>query len=237
MSKTVLQVNARSGLPATELAEEFLGAATPISAVPGLEWKIFAMNEERSEAAGIYLFADEKSLQAYLEGPIMVAMEEKPAFSDISVKIFEVVDEPTRVTRGPVSSQATDGDEGTLLESNKQAVLEFYDLIINKKDFDAARPYLGTSYRQHNPLVGDGPEGLAAFVEFLRTEHPQAHSVVKRVFAEGDHVILHVHSMRPPHPRGRAIIEIFRLEEGKIVEHWDTIQEIPETSANPSGMF
>jgi predicted SnoaL-like aldol condensation-catalyzing enzyme len=85
--------------------------------------------------------------------------------------------------------------------------------------------------------VADGPEGLAAFVHFLRTEHPQAHSEIKRVLGEGDFVVLHVHSMRPPHPRGRAIIEIFRLEEGKIVEHWDTIQEIPESSANPNGMF
>jgi predicted SnoaL-like aldol condensation-catalyzing enzyme len=123
------------------------------------------------------------------------------------------------------------------LETNKQVVLEFYELIINKKDFAAARPYIGDYYRQHNPLVAEGPEGLAAFIDWLKVEYPDAHSEVKRVFADGDHVMLHVHSMRPPHPRGRAIIEIFRLEEGKIVEHWDTIQEIPESSANPNGMF
>jgi predicted SnoaL-like aldol condensation-catalyzing enzyme len=121
--------------------------------------------------------------------------------------------------------------------TNKQRVVEFYDLIINKKDYAAASSNIGDRYRQHNPLVADGPEGLAAFVDFLKAEHPGAHSHVKQVFADGDHVILHVHSMRPPHPRGRAIIEIFRLEEGKIVEHWDTIQEIPEDSANPNGMF
>jgi predicted SnoaL-like aldol condensation-catalyzing enzyme len=122
-------------------------------------------------------------------------------------------------------------------EANKQKVLEFYDLLINRKDFAAARAYMGSSYRQHNPLVADGPEGLRAFVDFLRTEYPEAHSEVKRVLADGDFVILHVHSLRTPQSRGRAIIEIFRLEEGKIVEHWDTIQEIPETSANPNGMF
>jgi predicted SnoaL-like aldol condensation-catalyzing enzyme len=122
-------------------------------------------------------------------------------------------------------------------EANKRMVVEFYDLIINQKDYAAARRYIGSYYRQHNPLVADGPEGLAAFVAFLKKEYPEARSEIKRVLADEDHVVLHVHSMRSPHSRGRAIIEIFRLEEGKIVEHWDTIQEIPETSANPNGMF
>jgi predicted SnoaL-like aldol condensation-catalyzing enzyme/AcrR family transcriptional regulator len=129
------------------------------------------------------------------------------------------------------------GVEKRRIEANKQTVLDFYDLLINQKDFAAASAHIGSYYRQHNPLVADGPEGLAAFVDFLRNEHPEAHSEIKRVLADPDHVILHVHSTRAPHSRGRAIIEIFRLEEGKIVEHWDTIQEIPEASANPNGMF
>ena len=123
------------------------------------------------------------------------------------------------------------------LEANKKAVQEFYDLIINKKDFESARKYMGDRYKQHNPLVADRPEGLKAFIEFLKTNFPEARSEIKRVFADGDYVILHVHSIRPPNMRGRAIIEIFRLENGKIDEHWDVIQEIPEESANPNGMF
>ena len=122
-------------------------------------------------------------------------------------------------------------------ETNKKNVQEFYDFLINKKDFDAARKYMGNRYKQHNPLVADGPEGLKAFCEFLKANFPEAHSEIKQVFADGDYVILHVHSTRTPGTRGRAIIEIFRLEGGKIDEHWDTIQEIPETSANPNGMF
>jgi predicted SnoaL-like aldol condensation-catalyzing enzyme len=123
------------------------------------------------------------------------------------------------------------------LEANKKAVQEFYDLIINKKDFKSASQYIGSRYTQHNPLVADGPEGLKAFVEFLKSDYPDAKSDIKRVFAEGDYVILQVHSVRVPNTRGRAIIEIFLLENRKIVEHWDAIQDIPETSANPNGMF
>jgi len=122
------------------------------------------------------------------------------------------------------------------MEINKRNVAEFYDLIINKKDFDSARKYMGPRYKQHNPLVKDYPEGLAEFVDFLKTNHPGAKSEIVRIFAEGDYVILHVDSLRPPNTH-RAIVEIFRLENGKIDEHWDVIQEVPEDSANPNGMF
>ena len=80
---------------------------------------------------------------------------------------------------------------------------------------------MGNRYKQHNPLVADGPEGLKAFCEFLKANFPEAHSEIKQVFADGDYVILHVHSTRTPGTRGRAIIEIFRLENGKIDEHWN----------------
>ena len=123
------------------------------------------------------------------------------------------------------------------LEANKKTVQEFYDCLINRKDFGSASKYIGSRYTQHNPLVADGPEGLKAFVDFLKTNYPTARSEIKRVFADGDYVIIHVHSVRVPNTRGRAIIDLFRLEKGKIVEHWDAIQEIPETSANPNGMF
>jgi predicted SnoaL-like aldol condensation-catalyzing enzyme len=123
------------------------------------------------------------------------------------------------------------------LEANKKIVQEFYDFLINKKDFKAASKYIGNRYIQHNPLVADGPEGLKAFVDFLKSDYPDARSEIKRVLADGDYVILHVHSVRIPNTRGRAILDLFKLENGKIVEHWDAIQEIPESSANPNGMF
>ena len=123
------------------------------------------------------------------------------------------------------------------MEANKKTVLEFYDLAINKKDFDAASKFIGPRYVQHNPRAADGPEGLKAFLAFLREKFPDYHSEIKRVFADGDYVIVHVHNVPAPGNRGNAIIDIFKLENGKVVEHWDVRQEIPEQSANSNTMF
>ena len=122
-------------------------------------------------------------------------------------------------------------------EANKKAVLEFYDKALNQKDFDAASKYLGPRYIQHNPGAPDGIEGFKKFIEFQREKFPNAKSEIKRAFAEGDYVILHVHGVREPGDRGVAIVDIFRLENGKIVEHWDVVQPIPEKTANNNGMF
>jgi predicted SnoaL-like aldol condensation-catalyzing enzyme len=123
------------------------------------------------------------------------------------------------------------------MEANKKAVAEFYELAVNKKDFDAAAKFLGSRYVQHNPTAADGAEGLKAYIAFLRDKFPAAHSEVVRVFADGDYVIQHVHSVQIPGSRGNAIVNIFKLEDGKIVEHWDVIEPVPETSANNNSMF
>jgi predicted SnoaL-like aldol condensation-catalyzing enzyme len=123
------------------------------------------------------------------------------------------------------------------LEANKKAVLEFYEAGLNKKDFEAAAKYFGPKYIQHNPGAPDGIEGFKTFVNFLREKFPQSHSEIKKVFADGDHVILHVHAVREPGTRGRAIVDIFRLENGKIVEHWDVAQDIPDKMPHNNGMF
>jgi predicted SnoaL-like aldol condensation-catalyzing enzyme len=122
-------------------------------------------------------------------------------------------------------------------DANKKAVVEFYEAGINQKDFAKAAQYFGGHYTQHNPNAGDGPEGFKRFVEFLRDKFPNAHSEIEKVFADGDYVILHVHAVREPGSRGSAIVDIFKLENGKIVEHWDVIQPIPEQAANTNGMF
>ncbi|MGE8686731.1 MAG: nuclear transport factor 2 family protein [Achromobacter sp.] len=121
--------------------------------------------------------------------------------------------------------------------ANKAAVLAFYEKGLNQKDADAALKYVGDRYVQHNPSAADGPEGFRKFIAFLRDKFPNSRSEIKRVFTDGDYVILHVHAVREPGTRGSAIIDIFRLEQGKIVEHWDAVQPIPEQSANANGMF
>ena len=122
-------------------------------------------------------------------------------------------------------------------EANKKTVLEFYEAGLNKKDFEAASKYFGPRYIQHNPGAPDGIEGFKGFLAFLREKFPNSHSEIKKVFAEGDFVILHVHAVREPGTRGRAIVDIFRLENGKIVEHWDVAQDIPEKMPHNNGMF
>jgi predicted SnoaL-like aldol condensation-catalyzing enzyme len=133
-----------------------------------------------------------------------------------------------------VSSAAA--SDSKVLEQNKALVRAFYDAAINQKNYDAAVKYLGAEYKQHNPTAADGKEGLKAFIDFLKARFPNQHGEIKQVVAEGDLVVLHVHSTRGDGP-GRAIVDIFRVKNGKVVEHWDVIQDIPEKAANANGMF
>lgn len=124
------------------------------------------------------------------------------------------------------------------LVRNKQTVLAFYEAGINNKDFAAASKFIGERYVQHNPQIADGAEGFERRVSFIRETYPQLRAEVKNIVAEDDLVIAHVHGVRVPGQRGTAIVDIFRLDEdGKLVEHWDVMQEIPEHAENRNGMF
>jgi predicted SnoaL-like aldol condensation-catalyzing enzyme len=124
-------------------------------------------------------------------------------------------------------------------ETNKDIAVAFYKkALFEGRVEDAFRLYAGIPYRQHNPLIEDGMEGVKKFVAWVMASHPDARCEIKRVFADGDHVILHSHwHGLSDNPRGEAGVDIFRLEGGKAVEHWDVIQPIPETSANANTMF
>jgi predicted SnoaL-like aldol condensation-catalyzing enzyme len=126
---------------------------------------------------------------------------------------------------------------GNNQDTNKRAVLAFYQKGLNEKDADAALQYVGDQYVQHNPHAQDGKAGFRNFIASLRANHPNSHSEIKRVFTDGNYVILHVHKVTDLGERGDAIIDIFRLDKGKIVEHWDVTQPIPAEAANPNGMF
>jgi predicted SnoaL-like aldol condensation-catalyzing enzyme len=124
-------------------------------------------------------------------------------------------------------------------ETNKDVAVAFYKkALFEGRVEDAFRLYAGVPYRQHNPLIEDGMEGVKKFVAWVMANHPDARCEIKRVFADGDYVILHSHwHGLSENPRGEAVVDIFRLEGGKAVEHWDVIQPIPETSANANTMF
>lgn len=134
----------------------------------------------------------------------------------------------------PALSSASDTGH---LAANKKTVLAFYEASINQKDFAAAAPFLGPYYKQHNPTAKDGADGLKTFIDFLKAKFPKQHGEIKQVIAEGNFVVLHVHSTRDDGTAGRAIVDIFRLEHGKVVEHWDVIQDVPAQGANANGMF
>ncbi|MCY0935584.1 nuclear transport factor 2 family protein [Streptomyces sp. H34-S4] len=123
------------------------------------------------------------------------------------------------------------------LESNKQVVVDYYETAFGGDPEKAIADHFGPRYVQHNPDAEDGPEAFTGFVRWLRGEYPQLRLDIKRVLAEGDMVVTHSHLILEPGKPGRALADFFRLEDGKVVEHWDVIQEVPEASANPNGMF
>lgn len=128
---------------------------------------------------------------------------------------------------------------GTNLERNRTLVREFYDLAFNQQQpEEAVRRYLGATYRQHNPLAADGAEPFIGFVKWLTGANPKLRVEFKRLVAEGDLVVVHSHQIPAPGARGTAVMDIFRLTgDGRIVEHWDVLQEVPETAQNRNTMF
>jgi predicted SnoaL-like aldol condensation-catalyzing enzyme len=122
-------------------------------------------------------------------------------------------------------------------ERNKALVISFYEQALNDWNLSVVADFLAPNYRQHNPTIEDGVEGLRKYLRWIQETHPYARSQILRVYADGDCVILHVHRVRTPGTPGDAIVDLFRVEGGRIAEHWDVIQPVPERAVNDNTMF
>jgi len=122
-------------------------------------------------------------------------------------------------------------------EANVQLVLDLFHKVLIPMDKTLVDTFIAEDYIQHSSLAEPGREALKRWLDFVRVESPQATQIIHRVFAEDDHVITHQHVIRWPGDQGFAVMDIFRIENGKIVEHWDVVQEITANPVNPNSMF
>ena len=123
------------------------------------------------------------------------------------------------------------------LEKNKSNAIEFYKMAYNGKPREAVDLFVGEEYIQHNPLVGNGKEPLIEYFEKMAREYPNKSIEFIRSVAEGDLAAVHTHQIWPANDE-YVTMDFFRFDsKGKIVEHWDAMQQIPETSANGNTMY
>lgn len=125
----------------------------------------------------------------------------------------------------------------TAEEANRALVIEFYDQFFNRHQVEQAARVVADDYKQHNP---DVPDGKAPFVDYFTgyfQDNPQSRARIVRSATDGNLVYLHVHSTTGPQDLDQAVVDIFRVENGIIVEHWDVIQEVPAKAANDNTMF
>lgn len=122
-------------------------------------------------------------------------------------------------------------------EANLKLVVQFYEQFFNRHEVAKAAEIVSEEYRQHNPEVPDGKKPFVDYFSQFFKETPQSRARIMRTATSGDLVWLQVHSTNAPSDRGQAVLDIFRVKNGKIVEHWDIIQDIPEKYANENSMF
>lgn len=122
-------------------------------------------------------------------------------------------------------------------KANLALCLGVYENVLIPMDSSRVDAYIAPDYIQHSSLAEPGVPALKAWLDTVRVASPDARQTIHRSFADGDHVIVHVHVVRWPGDPGLAVCDIFRCAGGKIVEHWDVIQELTDHPINPNSMF
>jgi predicted SnoaL-like aldol condensation-catalyzing enzyme len=127
---------------------------------------------------------------------------------------------------------------GNDLSLNKRLAKECLDMIFNQQNpQQAVTQYIADNYRQHNPDAPDGPQGVIEYASGYIKANPKMHIDFKRIIAEGDYVVVHSHLKPNPSDRGLSVVDIFRVENGKLAEHWDVMQPVSAHPANGNSMF
>ena len=123
------------------------------------------------------------------------------------------------------------------LEENKKNAIAFYTMAYQGHPKEAVEKFVGEEYIQHNPDVANGTQGFIDYFNRMQKEYPDKSLEFVRCIAEGDLVALHTHQTWPDND-AYVTIDFFRFDKnGKIVEHWDSIQQIPKESKNPNTMY
>jgi predicted SnoaL-like aldol condensation-catalyzing enzyme len=122
-------------------------------------------------------------------------------------------------------------------QRNLDLVLEMFEKVLRPLDSTHVDRYISPNYVQHSSLAEPGVQPLKDFLDFVHGQSPDASQTIHRSFVDGDHVVLHYHVKRFPEDPGMAVVDIFRVADGMIVEHWDVLQEIVPGGPNPNSMF
>jgi predicted SnoaL-like aldol condensation-catalyzing enzyme len=122
-------------------------------------------------------------------------------------------------------------------QANLDHVLAMYRDVLMALDSTRVDDYIVPDYIQHSSLAEPGRQALKDWLDARRADSPDAVQTIHRSFADGDHVIVHVHCARWKGDPGIAVVDIFRMEGGMVAEHWDVIQEIPTDPINSNSML
>ena len=123
-------------------------------------------------------------------------------------------------------------------KANAQKAIAFLEMVFNQKKVkEGFDKYVGDKYIQHNPIAADGKEAAVEVLGKALQALPGWSYEIKHAYVDGDYAIIHSHVRLKADDRGMAVVDIFRFEKGKVVEHWDVVQPVPEKSANNNTMF